>query len=188
MVDVAEIKLWGELVGAVQWNNTSKVASFQFSPNFLKKGIDLSPIKMPISEGDRIFSFPELRKAKNNSVDTFKGLPGLLADALPDRYGNQLINLWLARNGRSEDSMNPVEQLCFIGSRSMGALEFEPAQIIPQTSFDIELSSLVEAAHNMLSKKNNLDTNLKKGEEKALTEVLKVGTSGWSKTKSSYRL
>lgn len=177
MVDVAEINLWGELVGAVQWNNTSKVASFQFSPNFMKKGIDLSPIKMPISEGDRIFSFPELRKAKNNSVDTFKGLPGLLADALPDRYGNQLINLWLARNGRSEDSMNPIEQLCFIGSRSMGALEFEPAQIIPQTSFDIELSSLVEAAHNMLSKKNNLDTNLKKGEEKALTEVLKVGTS-----------
>jgi len=177
MVDVAEIKLWGQLVGAVQWDDVNTLARFQYSPAFIKKGIELSPLKMPTAEGDRIFSFPELRKGKNSAVDTFRGLPGLLADALPDRYGNQLINLWLARHGRAVDSMNPVEQLCFIGSRSMGALEFEPAQIIPQTAFDIEMRSLVEAAHKILSRKNNLNTNLKAGEEKALTEVLKVGTS-----------
>ena len=177
MVDVAEIKLWGELVGAVRWDPQSQLASFQYSPVFLKKEWDISPIKMPTTEGSRIFSFPELRKGKNDSVDTFKGLPGLLADALPDRYGNQLINLWLAKNGRPVDSMNPVEQLCFIGTRSMGALEFEPAQIAPQHVFDIEISSLVEAAHKMLSKKAQLDTNLNDDEEKALIEVLKVGTS-----------
>ena len=153
MVDVAEIKLWGELVGAVRWDMENKLASFQYSPEFLNKERDISPIKMPITDGSRIFSFPELRKGKNDSVDTFKGLPGLLADALPDRYGNQLINLWLTKNGRPTDSMNPVEQLCFIGTRSMGALEFEPAQIAAQNVFDIELSSLVETAHKMLSKK-----------------------------------
>ncbi len=177
MVDAAEIKLWGQLVGAVRWDAQNQLASFQYSPDFLKNQWDVSPIKMPIRDGARIFSFPELRKGKNDAVDTFKGLPGLLADALPDRYGNQLINLWLARHGRPADSMNPVEQLCFIGTRAMGALEFEPAQIAPQQVFDIELSSLVEAAHNMLSKKVTLDTNLKANEEKALTEVLKVGTS-----------
>lgn len=177
MVDVAEIKLWGEIIGAVRWDEQLKLATFQYNTNFTKKNVDISPLKMPASDGSRIFSFPELRKGKNDAVDTFKGLPGLLADALPDRYGNQLINLWLARQGRPENSMNPVEQLCFIGTRSMGALEFEPTQIKAQTSFDVELSSLVEAAHKILSKKNNFDTNLNKGEEKALIEVLKVGTS-----------
>jgi serine/threonine-protein kinase HipA len=177
MVDAAEIKLWGEMVGAVRWDAQNQLASFQYSPAFLKKQWDISPIKMPIAEESRIFSFPELRKGKNERVSTFKGLPGLLADALPDRYGNQLINLWLAKNGRPADSMNPVEQLCFIGTRSMGALEFEPAQIAPQNSFDIQISSLVEAAHKMLSQKEQLDTNLNDDEEKALMEVLKVGTS-----------
>jgi serine/threonine-protein kinase HipA len=177
MVDAAEIKLWGELVGAVRWDAQQQLATFQYSPTFLKKEWNIAPIKMPFTEGARIFSFPEVRKGKNERVDTFKGLPGLLADALPDRYGNQLINLWLAKNGRPADSMNPVEQLCFIGTRAMGALEFEPAQIAPQKVFDIEIKSLVEAAHKMLSKKETLDTNLNAAEEKALTEVLKVGTS-----------
>ena len=177
MVDVAEIKLWGTLVGAVRWNNQTQLASFEYSPAFLEKKWDISPIKMPIAGGSRIFSFPENRKDKNESVATFKGLPGLLADALPDRYGNQLINGWLAKNGRPADSMNPVEQLCFIGTRSMGALEFEPAQLPKQSVFDIEIGSLVKVAQQMLSKKAQLDTNLNKDDEKALMEVLKVGTS-----------
>lgn len=94
MVDVAEIKLWNTLVGAVRWDEQNQLASFEYSPAFLKKEWNISPIKMPISEGNRIFSFPDLMKRKNENTDTFKGLPGLLADALPDRYGNQLINLW----------------------------------------------------------------------------------------------
>lgn len=177
MVDVAEVKIWGTLVGAVRWDNQRQLASFEYSPAFLKKNWDISPIKMPISDGTRIFSFPELRKEKNESVATFKGLPGLLADALPDRYGNQLINLWLTKNGRSADEMNPVEQLCFIGTRSMGALEFEPAQMMSQPAFDIEIGGLVKAAQQILSQKSEFITNLNENEEKALTEVLKVGTS-----------
>jgi serine/threonine-protein kinase HipA len=100
MVDAAEVKIWGELVGAVRWDAEKQLASFQYDKKFLTKEIDLSPIKMPVKYGDRIYSFPELRKNKNEQTATFKGLPGLLADTLPDKYGNQLINVWLKTAGR----------------------------------------------------------------------------------------
>jgi len=125
MVDVAEVKIWGELVGAVRWDQIRGLAAFQYDKIFLSKNWDISPIKMPINNGDRIYSFPELLPSKHDKEDTFSGLPGMLADSLPDKYGNQLINKWLAQNGRPPDSMNPVEKLCFIGSRGMGALEFD---------------------------------------------------------------
>lgn len=178
MVDVAEIMIWGELAGAVRWDERQQLASFQYHPDFLRKGWDLSPLKMPILEGSRIYRFPELRRQKDNAFDTFKGLPGLLADALPDRYGNELINAWLAQQGRPAGSMNPVEQLCFIGSRAVGAMEFEPAQIPAQkTTFDIEIASLVETAHRILSGKEAFLANLDADEERALKAILRVGTS-----------
>jgi len=178
MVDVAEIKIWGELVGAVQWNDQQKLAVFEFSPDFIKKGWDLSPIKMPIANGSRIYRFPELRKAKETDNDTFKGLPGLLADSLPDRYGNQLINRWLEQNNRLPESMNPVEKLCFIGNRGMGALEYEPVHLkAGLKTFSIELSCLVDIAKKMLSKRARFRTDLNAEDEKAMCEVLKVGTS-----------
>jgi len=120
MIDAAEIKIWDKLVGAVRWDANKRLASFQYGKKFLAKAIELSPIKMPIKNGDRIYSFPELRRTKDEQIATFDGLPGLLADALPDRYGNQLIDIWLAKNGRPPNSMNPVEKLCFIGSRGDG--------------------------------------------------------------------
>lgn len=178
MVDVAEVKIWGELVGAVRWDNDQQLASFQYDKKFIERKQDLSPIKMPIVNGDRIYRFSELRPAKGNTVDTFKGLPGLLSDALPDKYGNQLINVWLAQNGRPADSMNPVEQLCFIGARGMGALEFEPAQLTTsKNTFSIEIDSLVDAAKNMLSKRKGLEVNFNHNEKKAMMEILKIGTS-----------
>lgn len=178
MVDVAEVKIWGELAGAVRWDKENQLASFQYDSNFLTKGYDLSPIKMPIQNGNRIYSFPELRKAKDEHIATFKGLPGLLADSLPDKYGNQLINIWLTRNGRPPDSMNPVEKLCFIGSRGMGALEFEPTQLkASKQTFAIEIKSLVEVAQKMLSNREGFESNLRKGEQKAVSDILKIGTS-----------
>lgn len=178
MVDVAEVKIWGELAGAVRWDESKQLASFQYDKKFLTKGYDLSPIKMPIKNGDRIYSFPELRKGKDEQTDTFKGLPGLLADALPDKYGNQLINVWLAQNGRPPNSMNPVEQLCFIGARGMGALEFEPAQLNAEKKiFAIEVKSLVEFAQKILSNREGFDVNLRKDEQKAMSEILEIGTS-----------
>jgi serine/threonine-protein kinase HipA len=178
VVDVAEIKIWGDLVGAVRWDTDRQLGSFQYAKNFLSKEIELSPIKMPINRGDQIYSFPELRKSKNEPITTFKGLPGLLADALPDRYGNQLINIWLAQNGRPPDSMNPVEQLCFIGSRGMGALEFEPAYLkTGKQTFAIEIKSLVNTAQKMLSDRKDFEVNLHEEELKAIKQILKIGTS-----------
>jgi serine/threonine-protein kinase HipA len=178
MVDVAEVKIWGELAGAVRWDEQQQLGYFQFDSTFLQKGWDLAPIKMPPENGSRIYSFPELRKGRGETEGAFKGLPGLLSDALPDKYGNRLINIWLARQGRPEHSMNPVEMLCFIGSRGMGALEFEPARIKEtKNSFSLELDSLVEVAKKMLNERESFLTNLGKDEEKAMLEILKIGTS-----------
>jgi serine/threonine-protein kinase HipA len=178
MVDAAEVKVWGELAGAVRWDNEQQLGYFQFAPEFLQKGWDLAPIQMPIENGSRIYSFPELRMGRADLEDTFKGLPGLLSDALPDKYGNRLINVWLAQQGRPENSMNPVEKLCFIGSRGMGALEFEPAYMnAGESSFAIELDSLVEAARRMLNERETFRTRFDKNTQKAMMEILKIGTS-----------
>ena len=178
MVDVAEVRIWNELVGAVRWDESQQLGYFQYAPKFIQKGWNLSPIKIPISQGSRIYSFPELRKGRYDSEDAFKGLPGLLSDALPDKYGNKLINIWLAKQGRPENSMNPVEKLCFIGSRGIGALEFEPAQIKTGTkSFSLELDSLVDVAKKILNERESFLTNLNKEAERAMMEILKIGTS-----------
>lgn len=177
-MNVAEVKIWGELVGAVAWDEKSSFANFEYDPKFKKLSWDLSPLKMPINSTKKIINFPELRKNKNGEFDTFKGLPGLLADVLPDNYGNQLINIWLAQQGRPQNSMNPIEMLCFIGSRGMGALEFEPATIKEsKKTFSIEIDSLVDIAQKMLSKREAFTTNMQKDEEKAVMDILKIGTS-----------
>ena len=178
MVDVAEVKIWGELVGAVRWDESQHLGYFEYAPSFIQKGWDISPIKMPISQGARIYSFPELRKGRNEAEDAFKGLPGLLSDALPDKYGNRLINAWLAQQGRPQHSMNPVEKLCFIGTRGMGALEFEPAHIKAGTyTFSVEMNSLVEIAKKMLNERESFSTSLNKDDEKSMLDILKIGTS-----------
>ncbi|MDH6343372.1 serine/threonine-protein kinase HipA [Parabacteroides sp. PFB2-12] len=177
-MNTAIVKIWGKEVGAVAWDETTRLASFEYSPAFKKEGWELAPLKMPLTREQQVYSFPELRKERNSVYDTFKGLPGLLADMLPDRYGNDLINLWLAQQGRPENSMNPVEMLCFIGRRGMGALEFEPTiQKQHVNTFSVEVESLVEVAGKMLSKKEAFVTNLKSDEEKSVRDILKIGTS-----------
>lgn len=178
MVDVAEVKIWGEFVGAIRWDIEQKIGYFQYDSKFIQKGWDLSPIKMPVKNGNRIYSFPELRKGRGETEDTFKGIPGLLSDMLPDKYGNKLINVWLAQQGRSEESMNPIEKLCFIGSRGIGALEFEPTQIkTNKSNFTLELNGLVDIAKKILNERESFITNISKDEEKAMMDILKIGTS-----------
>ncbi len=175
---VAEVKIWGKLVGAVAWNESDGYAIFEFDPKFKQMGWDLSPFKMPINDKRNIFSFPELRKDRSSEYDTFKGLPGLLADSLPDRYGNQLINLWLANQGRGQDSMNPVEMLCFMGTRGMGAMEFEPSiPLESKRTITIEIDSIVTTAQKMLNQREAFYTNIDRSEELAVREILKIGTS-----------
>lgn len=173
MINNAFINIWDKRVGAIAWNAETGLATFQYDKDFLKLGIDLSPILMPISQGEKLFEFQE-----NRSNATFKGLPGLLADILPDKYGNALINTWLVRQGRPTNSLNPVETLCFIGERGMGALEFEPVQ--PKTnnlSTKLEMGSLVDIAQEILSGRKDFTTNLIESEEKALFDMLKIGSS-----------
>lgn len=175
---LAEITIWGELVGAVAWDEKNGLATFEYAPGFKKLNISLAPLKMPVNGPKNVFSFPEIRRYKNASNETFKGLPGLLADVLPDKYGNQLINRWLAQHGRPQDSMNPVEMLCFIGRRGMGALEFEPSSMKEnKNTFSVEIDSLVDIAQKMLYNRSSFHTNLLQEEEKAVMDILKIGTS-----------
>ncbi|MDI1355779.1 MAG: type II toxin-antitoxin system HipA family toxin [bacterium] len=174
MITTAFVNIWGERVGAIAWDATSGLGSFEYETAFLKKGLALSPLMMPVSEAvKRIFTFADLR-----DLNTFKGLPGLVADVLPDKYGHALINAWLAKHGRASESLNPVELLCFIGSRGMGALEFEP--VVPK--FDgvvspIELNSLISVAEGILSGRKNFRVKLSAKDEKGLLDILKIGTS-----------
>ncbi len=174
MITTAFVNIWNERVGAVYWDNEAGSASFEYDPLFLKSGLDVSPVKMPLDTAKgRIFTFKELRNSS-----TFKALPGLLADILPDKYGNALINAWLTRHGRPTDSLNPVEMLCFIGTRGMGAIEIEPAY--PKSdkrSSAIEISSLVDAAEKILSGRREFITKVTDNNEKALIDILKIGSS-----------
>lgn len=174
MISIADVKIWNKKVGAVAYDTARGVAVFEFENSFLDTNWNLSPIKMPLSIAKgKIFSFSEL---KNN--ETFKGMPGLLADVLPDKYGNALINTWLARNGRPTGSLNPVEILCFIGKRGMGALEFSPVQ--PKaygSNTKISISDLVQVAENILSERKNFSANISLEDEKAMADILKIGTS-----------
>ena len=169
MVNLAKVYIWGEYAGAVLWNENTGSATFEYEPSFARKGWDLSPLMMPINE-NRAHSFRDLSK------DTFMGLPGLLADALPDAYGKALLDRWLASLGR--EFANPVERLCYQSKRSMGALEFMPAKddYLDESSA-IEISSLVQIAAEVLSDKADLKTNLKEDTKEALINIIKVSTS-----------
>jgi serine/threonine-protein kinase HipA len=170
MVTTAFVKLWGQIVGAIAWNPEKEVASFEYDPKFDLEKYAVSPVKMPSK--NRIYSFPELR-----NVETFKGLPGLLADSLPDKYGKELINVWLAQNGRPENSLNPVELLCFIGKRGMGALEFEPNVQPDIKSYTLELSGLIETTQKLLQNKENVQLHTTNKMRDTMLDVLKMGTS-----------
>jgi serine/threonine-protein kinase HipA len=175
---VAEVRIWGTLAGAVAWDSASGIAAFEYDPAFKQRAWEIAPLKMPVSGSRSMFSFPELRMANDGVYDTFRGLPGMLADALPDRYGNQLINRWLAQQGRPPDSLNPIEMLCFIGTRGMGALEFEPAVLREsKRTFSIEIDSLVATAQKISDQRSAFTTNLNKEEEQAVLEIIKIGTS-----------
>ena len=177
-MNTAYVKIWDELVGAVAWDESRGVAIFEYDSKFVRRNWNIAPLTMPISSSRRTFEFPALRKKIDPSTDTFKGLPGLLADMLPDRYGNELINSWLAQRGRPQNSMNPIEMLCFIGTRGMGALEFEPILMKEnKRTFSVEIDSLVDISQKLLKTKESFSTNLNEDEEKAILDILKIGTS-----------
>ena len=171
MSTVAEVKLWGRTIGAIALEEGREAAAFEYDPAFAGSGIEIAPLTMPLS--NRVYAFPELSRV------TFHGLPGLLADSLPDKFGNALINAWLATRGRTPESFNAVERLCYTGKRGMGALEFEPT-IGPKArrATRIQVDKLVELASEILTNRENLKVSFTAPkQEQALREILKVGTS-----------
>ena len=145
MSTVAEVRLWGSAIGAVSLQDGERTAAFQYQPEFAASGVQLSPIMMPLR--DLPYAFPAL------SARSFRGLPGMLADSLPDRYGNALIDAWLPAQGREPESFNAVERLCYIGTRGMGALEYAPARGPRRTaSTDIEIDALIRLASEVLGR------------------------------------
>lgn len=171
MSTVAEVKLWGRTIGATSLENEAATATFEYDPAFAASGIEVAPLMLPLSR--RLYSFPALRS------ETFHGLPGFLADSLPDRFGNALIDTWLARQGRAPASFNAVERLCYVGSRGMGALEFSPAigPMARRTS-RVEVDQLVELASEVLMHRDNLQGWFhKESRDTALRDILRVGTS-----------
>jgi len=171
MVDVIKITLWGQELGALSWDADKKYASFEFFPDFLRNNWDVSPIHMPILNSEkRIYSFPRINE------DTYKGLPGMLSDVLPDDFGNRLIDQWLLLNNIPKAQFTPLDRLCYIGTRGMGALEFQPARNIgKKISSTVEIDKLVTLAQKVLNSREKIALNISETEH--LNELIKVGTS-----------
>ncbi|MFW6084049.1 MAG: type II toxin-antitoxin system HipA family toxin [Gemmatimonadota bacterium] len=171
MMDLAEVRLWGRRIGAVSQAEDEDVARFQYDPEFAGSGIEVAPLTMPLARAP--YSFPGL------SRESFHGLPGLLADSLPDKFGNALIDAWLARQGRTPAEFRAVERLCYVGTRGMGALEFQPAiGPDPAQADEFHVNVLADLAAQILSERRGLHVVLESGsEDEALTELLRVGAS-----------
>lgn len=171
MSTLAEVRLWGRRIGAVSLAEGETIASFQYDSAFIDSGIQVAPLMMPLSP--RVHRFPDL------PTGTFHGLPGLLADSLPDKFGNALIDAWLATQGRRPESFNAVERLCYTGARGMGALEFVPT-LGPrlQRAHPVEIDALVQLASDVLSQRGNLRGSFADEDRAtALNDILRVGTS-----------
>lgn len=171
-MSTATVNLWGTPIGYVSMDADERYARYEYDPDFVKFGIEPAPLQMPIREG-QIYQFQDLHPR------SFRGLPGLIADSLPDKYGNRLIDAWLAKTGRQAHQFNAVDRLCYIGERGMGALEFEPSTG-SETAKDrsLEIRELIDLAAMAFTEKRTLDTRLTSGnEERALLEILSVGAS-----------
>ncbi|MGH1346044.1 MAG: type II toxin-antitoxin system HipA family toxin [Nannocystales bacterium] len=166
----ASVMLWGRRIGAVSWDEARALGVFQYDPKFVGAGIEVAPVKMPVREAP--YEFSALPK------ETFKGLPGMLADALPDKFGNRLIDAWLAETGRNEGQFSPVDRLCYIGNRGIGALEFQPTIRKTSRSKTLEVTQLVDLANRVMQEREDLVGTLGGANDgEALEDILSVGTS-----------
>ena len=166
MTTVAAVTLWGTRVGTVSIQEGARAARFEYDGAFLASGIELAPLTMPLSR--RIYEFPNL------SEGSFHGLPGLLSDSLPDKFGNAVIDAWLASQGRTE-GLNPVERLCYTGRRGMGALEYEPIMGTAATRAErLDVARLAALAEDILARRERFSANEDEG---AMAQIIQVGTS-----------
>ena len=176
-MDAVAVRLWGKRVGALSWLDDRRTAQFQYDPEYIQTGFDISPLLMPLKSG--VFQFPNLIDTK-----TFKGLPGVISDSLPEKFGNRLLDTYLVRHGRKLEDLNPLERLCYVGSRGMGALEYEPDYETRNLnrSIPLQVDDLVEVAKAVLSEHQSANANLN---DDGIETLITVGTSaGGAKAKA----
>jgi serine/threonine-protein kinase HipA len=180
-IPVIKIYIWNHFVGALSWDDERGYAMFQYDEQFSKLGLDLSPLSMPVSRWRVPFSFPSHAGSR-----CFGGLPGLIADSLPDKFGSQLINEWFAQKGKAENHITPLDRLCYVGKRAMGALEFVPAEKISgiDESTEIYIRELMNISETLFKERASFQALLRQ-EDKSILDILKVGTSaGGAKPKA----
>jgi serine/threonine-protein kinase HipA len=168
-VSIVEVRIWGRSVGAIALDPGLEFYAFEYQPEFVRSGIELAPLTMPLSAASQPFVFPGLAEV------TYRRLPGLVADALPDDFGNALINAWMAREGVQASQVTSLDRLAYMGQRGLGALEFRPVRgpRAHQPVTAIEMSALVESARRALSGEVDTDAHA----EAALSQIIQVGTS-----------
>lgn len=174
VMEVINVRFKQHEVGAVSFDTQTGLGAFEYAPSFIDKGIELSPLKMPLAQG--IYSFPEL------DFNTFKGLPGLVADSLPDDFGNAVLNAWVAMRGKSPNDITPLQRLQYTGARGMGALEYAPATQIKSlnASQQVDIDSLLSIAQAILNTRNDFSVELSKNnadDREAMLALLSVGMS-----------
>ncbi|MEQ1589272.1 MAG: type II toxin-antitoxin system HipA family toxin [Gallionella sp.] len=168
-VNVIEVLIWGKSVGAVALDPKLGYYAFEYDPKFIASGVELSPIHMPLEKGNDPFVFGDL------PIATYKRLPAMLADALPDDFGNRLIDAWMAQQGVDKEYITPLDRLAYMSKRGMGALEFRPARgSRTSTTTAIQLSKLVADARQMMVH-GEIDTD--HHAKAALAQIIQVGTS-----------
>ena len=166
MIRTVEVSLWGNRIGILHQGEAEQVPVFEYDRAFIKSGIELAPIMMPLSE--RLYRFPGLKDST-----AFHGLPGLVADSLPDRFGNAVIDIWLEKNGRKAGSMTALERLCFTGKRGMGALEYHPAESPDNPDSVVDVTNLTLLASSILSRKEKLAFDM---DEISTAQMIDVGS------------
>ena len=165
----ANVALWGRQIGAVSWLQDRQIGVFEYTREFVERAMQVAPLMMPLRATPYEFS--------HLSKKTFRGLPGLLADSFPDKFGNALIAIWLARQNRTAANFNPVERLCYVGTRGMGALEYKPKlKQVPVATRRIEVGRLVELSNHMLDRRYSLQARCGDDDARVIEDILHVGT------------
>ena len=175
------VRLWDKDVGVLAWDEKRQFARFQYTDEFCNAGLEISPIKMPLS--DKVYEFPELRLTEKSN--TFLGLPGIFADSLPEKYGNSLMQEWLRLQKINFEELNPIEKLCYVGKRGMGALEYEPTiNFLSSRTEKIEIDELVDIARKIFIKENGKNVPIKEKQD-LVEQFIKISTSaGGAKAKA----
>jgi serine/threonine-protein kinase HipA len=174
-VRAIEVRIWDQRVGAVALDPRLRYYAFAYEPTWRRTGIELAPLTLPLDNRSAAFVFPNLPEA------TFHRMPGMLADALPDAFGNALIDAWMARHGMTKSQVTPLDRLAYMGKRGMGALEFKPARgSNKESAAPLEMKSLVENARKLMEGNLSIDVEA----SAALANIIHVGTSAGGARKS----